>query len=154
MLVAVALTGIISVGVNAVILQMSRQNNQGTAHMTATKQLESAVHWFHQDVQTAQTVQTGGGSGFPLTLGWTDWDNNSHQIVYTLQDDEIERSYTVNGGQAVETVIARFLVTSGGATSCNYTDNVFCYTLTSSVSSNSVTANKTRSGQIIPRPGL
>ena len=66
-LIAVAITGLIvgaASGAGAHVIQSKRT----TAQMVALRQVQTAGYWVSRDALCAQSVTTGGGSGFPLTL--------------------------------------------------------------------------------------
>ncbi len=150
MLVAVAITSIIVPTIGMSTFQVLSGNARSVAHMIAVKQVESAVHRISRDVQMAQIVQTGGGSGFPLTLTWVKWDNTEDQVTYTIQNGELERAYSINGGEPTSTVLAHHINTESGATSCQFVNGVFTFQITASLEGFKP-ASETRVGKIIPR---
>ena len=95
-----------------------------------------------------------GASGFPLVLSWTEWDNSAHQVTYTLVDDQLRRSYAVDGGQPLETVVAEYINSSGDNTTCDFTSGVLTLRLTATVGEGARTLSVTKVREISPRPDL
>lgn len=160
LILAIAVTGIISGGITMTISQVFDHNARSTAHMTAVKQVEHAVHWISRDAQMAQTVMD---SDDPATadvteffvLSWTEWSNDVHRVAYILEDDELKRSHYVNPGEPsetlVETVVARYIDPDG--TSCTWDDveGELTFTLTAAVGYGSKEAIETRAWEVGPR---
>ena len=154
LLVALAITGIIGVGAamaNAQVLTQTARNNDYT---TAGRQTLNAVHWISRDTQMAQDIQPYGTSGFPLTLNWVDWYNTSYQVVYSLEDGKLKRSYSVDGGSATESLIAEYISLDDQMTCCSTDNGVLMLTITACVGQESNTTNVTRVRKITSRPNL
>ena len=66
----------------------------------------------------SQTIDTSGSSGFPLTLGWVDWNNGEHEVVYTIDGARLERAYSQGGVLSNETLIAEFISDEEELTNC------------------------------------
>jgi type II secretory pathway component PulJ len=96
---AIAITAILATGFTMTFHQVATANARSAAHMTAVKQVESALYWINRDVQMSQEIVTGNdpiGTGFPLTLSWTDYSgSNDYQVVYSLSGNTIVRTYSV-----------------------------------------------------------
>jgi len=151
LLVALAILGIIAPVLGLSIFQVLHVNEATGNHMTAVKQVESAVHWISYDTQMAQTVETSGDSGFPLTLSWVKWDNTSNSVTYTIENGELERAYSVDGGEPTTTVVARHINTDSEKTNCQYDDGVLTLHITASVGAVRP-ANETRVLEVVPKP--
>jgi lipopolysaccharide export LptBFGC system permease protein LptF len=84
--------------------------NSGDA-IVATIQVQNAAFWINQDAIQAQVIERDDpSSGFPLTLTWTDWENNQHEIIYSMGNTtdeaglrlwELEREDTITGEMVV-----------------------------------------------------
>ena len=103
LIVVVAITGLITWGITLTIIQVFDINTRSTNRMAAISQLQNAGLWVSNDAQMAQSVNATGGSGFPLTLNWIDWEtSDSHAVNYTLEAmssgglEKLQRS-TING---------------------------------------------------------
>ena len=152
LLIAGAIIGIITGAISTSVFQTFNGSAQGASHMTAVKQVESAIHWLSRDIQMAQTVQPGGSDGFPLVLSWTEWDNTVNQVTYSLAGDQFQRSHSIDGGEAVVTTVARHIDTDTAMTNCQFTDGVLSFKLTAALGIGAQASSETRVGEIIPRP--
>ena len=148
-LVALAITGFIGASITTAIVQVMKVNALGNNHVIAVKQVENAVYWINRDVRMSQTIQPGGGSGFPLNLTWVEWGGTTHQVAYTLQNGELIRSSSVNATPPVVMIVARYISSNADNTNCQYSNGVFNFKVTASVSGFRP-ASKTRLAQVIP----
>jgi prepilin-type N-terminal cleavage/methylation domain-containing protein len=156
-LVAMAISAALSLGITMTIFQVMNVNASSNAHLQAVAQVQNAIHYLNRDVQMAQSVQPQGTSGFPLTLKWTSWSNNdSNQVIYSLSGNTLVRQFLLipsDGGPASTTslTVAKYLT----ETQCSYDSaaHKLTATITASTSSGSKLAAETRQVEIIPRPG-
>ncbi len=151
-ILAIALTSIITGGITSAIFQVFSQNTRSTAHMTAVKQVENAVHWISRDAQMAQSVVTGDDPETDfLILTWTEWNNTVNQVTYTIVDSELKRNHhSVNPEEpstTVETVVAQCI---DPVTNCKFLGGVLSFQVTVTVGSGS----ETRVCEVIPRSSL
>ncbi len=151
MLVALAILGLIAPVIGMSIFQVLSVNELTGNHMTAVKQVESAMYWISHDAQMAQTVQTSGGSGFPLNLAWVEWDNTSNNVTYSIQNNELQRARSVNGGQPTNTVVARHINSDLQATNCQFNSSVLTFKITASLGGYRP-KSETRVGEVVPKP--
>ena len=154
LLIAVAITGLITWGITMTIFQVFDINTRSTNRMAAISQLQNAGLWVSNDAQMAQNVTPGGSSGFPLTLTWNDWDTgDSHAVNYTLEYmspgelKELQRSHSVNGGNSTVTHVAEYI--DSDQTSFVPASGAFNFTVTATVGGES----ETRLYQVTPRAG-
>ncbi len=132
-LVAALITGIIGLGASMATVQLLTQGARNSDYTTASRNTNNAVFWISRDAQMSQIVEPGGAIGFPLTLGWTEWNNSEHEVIYYMEDDKIMRSYSVNGGTANVTMVAQYINWLGTNTTCNYTDRLLALKITATV---------------------
>ncbi len=164
-LIVIAITGIISGGITTAIFQVFDVNARSTAHMTAVKQVESAVYWISRDAQMAQGVVTGDDPETEfLILTWADWyytegqvTYTAHQVTYSIANGELKRSHLSvspeHPSETTEAVVARHI--DPEMTNFNFTDDgVLTFELTASVDKGSGTQSETRVCEVIPRPNL
>ena len=108
MVVSLAVTAFIGLGVSVAIAQITTQTATNTNYTAASQEAASAVHWIGQDIQMAQSVS--GSAGFPevngLVMSWTWWDNSDRTVTYSLQNGVLTRSYD-DGYSTYNTVVAR-----------------------------------------------
>jgi len=149
-IVATAITSLMSVGITMAISHVLNVNALSTNHVTALKQVENAAYWISRDAQMAQIVQTSGGSGFPLNLSWIEWDNTMHQVSYSLEANKLERSHSVNSSEPSRTVVAQYINADSGMTNCQFVDGAFTFRVTASVGGFRP-VSETRILQVIPR---
>jgi prepilin-type N-terminal cleavage/methylation domain-containing protein len=158
-IIAIAITGVISTGVTMTISQMFDQSARSSARMTAIKQLENASHYINRDSQMAQTVAVADPDpdGFPLTLTWVEWDSNDEiQVVYSIANNELKREhYTnrdTNPSPDETTVAAEYL--DPDQCSCDWDDTggKLTFTLTCAVNSKAGESAETRTWELAPRP--
>jgi Tfp pilus assembly protein PilX len=109
MVMVIAILGLLTVAVNQAIVQVVRVSSRGSDSMTAMKQIENALHWMSIDVQQAQSIEPELGTGFPLSLSWTEWDGTRHAAVYTIVGGELKRSVAINNDPPTVMVIARYI---------------------------------------------
>ena len=111
LVMAMAVTAIIMSGTTAVIYQVFMSNARNTAHMTAVKQVENALHFMVRDIQMAQTIETDDLSGDEiLKLAWVDWDNIEYEVTYSWVDGELIREYSDGSRTSVCRYIASLAV--------------------------------------------
>jgi len=153
---ALAITGLIGVGAAAATAQVLNQGTKNSDYTTASRYTMNAIHWISRDARLAQTVEPGGTSGFPLKLSWTEWDNSDHQVLYIIdiQQDKLRRSYSVDGGQPSETVVAHHINSVSENTTCEFINGMLTMKVTSTVGTGSNAISVTKICDIAPRPGL
>ncbi len=149
-LAAVAITGLIGAGSAMAANQVMNVNALSTNHVLAVKQVENAVYWIGRDVRMAQIVQPGGGSGFPLTISWTEWNNTTHQVTYVINNGDLQRSNSINGTPQLQMVVARYINGNADSTSCQYNNGELALKLTSLVSGFRA-STETRLTKVMPR---
>ena len=154
MIAVVAITGIIALGASIATLQVLNQGSRNTDHTTASRHTLNAINWISYDAQMAQTMQTEGAAGFPLTLSWTGWDNKEYEVVYSLEDNELRRSYSVNASTPREISIAEYINTDTQMTNCSSDNGVLTLKITSSVGEGRQTCNVTKIREISSRPSM
>jgi prepilin-type N-terminal cleavage/methylation domain-containing protein len=155
MLVTLFLTALISLGASMACAQVLNQTSRNSNYTTAGRQALNAIFWISRDAQMAQTVT--GDDVFPdegdLTLGWTTWENQQEQVVYSLSDGELRRWYS-NDGDPVETVVAEYISADPELTSCVSDGGVLSLKITASVSTGGPAASVTRTHDTTSRPKL
>jgi prepilin-type N-terminal cleavage/methylation domain-containing protein len=101
LMLAIAISGIITGGITATIFQVFNGSARTNNHMTAVRQVQNAGYWVSHDAQMAQDIVTGDDpddTGFPLTLTWRYWDSSDvHTVVYSLTvDNKLQRDHYTN----------------------------------------------------------
>jgi len=149
LIIVIAITGIITAGITMTIFQVFNMNTRASNRMTAVSQVQQAGKLVSEDILEAQGVEPGGSSGFPLALNWTEEGGTGdlHTIIYTLEDGELWRNESVNGGNSTLTRVAEHIDLAG--TSCDWDGEVLTFTVTATVGEQS----ETRVYEVKPRPG-
>jgi prepilin-type N-terminal cleavage/methylation domain-containing protein len=168
LLVAIAITAVIALGVAVAVYQMFSVNSSSSNRVLAVNQVQNAGYWMSSDAEMAQYMATGATeNGFPLTLRWVDWDGVGHQVIYTLDEDagEINRQYYLKPVGATE-----YSLSSESMVAKNIsidTDETYCYieesglfqsrrliiNITASVGG-FMPVSETRRYEVIPRPSV
>jgi len=152
LLIALAITGLIASALTMTIYQVITVPIQSSNHMTAVKQVESAIHWLNRDVQQAQILEVGEDAGFPLSLTWVEWDNTVHQITYTIEDGELERAHSIDGAEPTRSIVALCIESDPLQTNCQFNDvdGVLTFRITASITGFKP-STETRVGEIKSR---
>jgi prepilin-type N-terminal cleavage/methylation domain-containing protein len=148
-LIYLVITGIIGGGITMTTYQVFDINARGNARMTAIKEVENAVSLIARDAQMAQSVNVNG-TEYLLKLTWVDWDTNEHMVTYFMQNGQLQRSYSVNGGQPTTRVIIPHLNPDSQMTNCNFSSGVLTLKITATVNGFR-SASESRSFEVIPR---
>jgi prepilin-type N-terminal cleavage/methylation domain-containing protein len=134
-LATIVISSIISLGAlmaNGQIITQTVKNNDFT---TANRHVLNAIQWISRDTQMAQTIE--GYSGFPttsnLTLSWMTWDNQYSQVVYSIENGDLRRSYTAGDNPTQHTLISQYINTDPGSTFCSWNNQELILTITGSV---------------------
>jgi prepilin-type N-terminal cleavage/methylation domain-containing protein len=151
LLIAMAITGLITWGITMTIFQVFDINTRSTNRMAAISELENAGLWVSNDVQMANSVFTPPES---LQLTWIDWDTGaSNAVNYTLEDMSsgefkiLQRTHYIDGGEPTETQIAEYI--NPDQTSFVWDGEWLTFTVTATVGGES----ETRVYKVAPRAG-
>jgi prepilin-type N-terminal cleavage/methylation domain-containing protein len=152
LLVAVAISGLLAVGVVMAISQVISVNAGNTSRMLAVKQIESVIDTVRADVITAKKVTPdASSSGFPLTLTVAGWEESQSTIIYTFDTASHE---LIRDDGAIEKVIAQNIESIEMANKSEYTsgdETKVTLIITTSVGGYRP-ATETRQFDIFPRP--
>jgi prepilin-type N-terminal cleavage/methylation domain-containing protein len=169
LIIVIALTGIITTAITMTIFQVFNMNTRTANRMTAVSQVQNAGKIVSEDILEARSVNATEGSGFPLTLTWTDPVSlNVSRVIYDLVDmpsvpsgdlQRLQRSATVTppGGNSTTaaSVVAEYIddgydpATGKPRTNCVWSGGVLTFTVTATVGKES----ETRVYEVKPRPG-
>jgi len=156
--VAMAIGGIIAGSVTMTIFQIVDSSGRTSNHMTAIRQVRSAGYWVSHDALMSQQepviVNGGGGELESITLTWDEWGtNDSHEVVYSLDGDGLQRTYSINSVVSDDSIIAEFIDLDPENTSCEYTAGKLTFKITAQVGAGSAAQIESRTYEVIPRPG-
>jgi len=159
LIMVIGLVALITGAANAAIFQVVKGSERSNNHITAVRQVQNAGHWISQDVRSSQEIFTEDLTppNF-LIITWVDWDDNSYQVVYTLEDvpgtttKRLVRSESINGGDPEVNVIAQYIDPDPEKTKCEVANGKFTLTITATVGTGSLAGTETRVFEVLPRP--
>jgi len=155
MLVAMVITGLISLGASVSTTQVLNQTIHNNDYTTASHNAMNALHWISRDALMAQTVN--GTTGFPatqsLSLGWQGWDNDTYSVNYTLTNGQLRRIFS-DGVNTTTTLVAENINPNQNLTYCISGNGTLTINITASVGQGAKVVNVTEVQQISCRPGL
>ncbi|MBE0415115.1 MAG: prepilin-type N-terminal cleavage/methylation domain-containing protein [Dehalococcoidia bacterium] len=135
LVVAMIVGGMIVSAVATGIVQLIKVNAFSSDSALAYTNVQNAGYWISHDTVQAQEVSIT--EGFP-TLKWVGWENDTHQVVYTLKDTgELMRSYSINGSIPENIVVARYIVP--GKPMCSFDGRVLTLEIQAKVGDRSAT---------------
>ncbi len=127
LLVAIPIAALISTAATGAIFQIFTGNRAGN-DIVAFRQVQTAGDWVSNDALQAQIIDDTwdqpDDKGFPLTLTWTEWDNDIHQVVYDLIAmpsgtlKQLQRQEIVNGNSSTR-IVGQYLDDSASQISYN-----------------------------------
>ena len=150
LLVAIPIAALISTAATGAIFQIFTSNRTGN-DVIAFRQVQTAGDWVSRDALQAQSIPQEGDIPFPFGFNWTDWDNDTHEVVYSLINmpsgtlKQLQRQETI-GVDKTTIIVGQYIDHS--QTSCNRTGNIIAFTITASVAQQTAT----RIYEIKPRP--
>jgi len=158
LLVAIALTAIIStaaaMAIHQVITIVPRNNDQNTA----INQVRNANHWLNFDIQSATPGSINDNPTAPkfLSMEQLEWESGTgnwttHTVDYSLEDMagsslKVLRRYYDSG--VAGTLIARYIDPANTNCSWNSTEKMLTMNITAQVG----TRTETRTFEVKPRP--
>ena len=158
LMLAIAITGVITGGITMTIFQVFDANARTSNHMTAVRQVQEAGYWVSYHALMAQDIVTGDDPATPgvtefLTLTWEDRYDDDHQVVYSLEDrpsgslENLQGVHYINGEESDRTPVFQYIDPTG--TTCDFTGGKLTFTVTATVQEQS----ETRIYEVTPRPG-
>jgi hypothetical protein len=137
------------------IVQLLNQSSRNSHITTASRNSMNAVYWISHDAQMAQYI--AGVAGFPeasdLSFSWEDWDNVSYNATYSIVDNKLYRTYTVDAN-SVDTLIAENINADPNTTNCTTENGTIIVTITSSLGTGDKVVNVTQVRKVTSRPQL
>jgi prepilin-type N-terminal cleavage/methylation domain-containing protein len=150
-MVALLIISLIGTSVSIAIFQIMKQSVTNRDYTTASQYTMNAIHWISRDAEMSQAIVTGEASGFPLTLSWVDWGSTRYQVVYAIQDGQLKRTYSVDGNELNQTILAQSVNTTSGNTSCEYDSQVLTLQVTATVGKGDYAVSVTNMRKIFMR---
>ena len=150
LLVVIVLTSLITAAITTTFFQVFDMNTRTANHMAALSQVQQAGKLVSEDMLEAQAdmIDDSPEGGEFLILGW----NNTavHEVTYTLEDGELWRSESIDGGDPTLTRVAEYIDPDPTKTWCDLEGNVLIFKVTAIVGEQS----EQRLYRVQPRPGL
>jgi prepilin-type N-terminal cleavage/methylation domain-containing protein len=150
-MVALAIISLIGGGISTSTIQILKQGMRNGDYITASQYGMNAINWISRDAEMSQIVKTVGASGFPFTLSWIDWDSSAYQVVYSIEGDKLQRSYSVNGSALSRTVVAENVNTISENTTCEFAFRIFTVQVTTTVGESAHAVSVTNMRKILIR---
>lgn len=154
LLVAFAVSGIITGGITMTLYQVVTGTVRTSNHMAAVKQVENAGYWVSRDAQLIQgepVIVKDGDQLVSVTFTWTDWNDTVNTVTYTLDGTELWRD---DGAQQM--AVAQFIDTDPEKTNFDFVDtngdtikDTAIFKVTAAVGGG---LPQTREYRIVPRP--
>ena len=149
LLVVIVLTSLITAAITTTFFQVFDMNTRTANHMAALSQVQQAGKLVSEDMLEAQAdmIDDSPEGGEFLILGW----NNTavHEVTYTLEDGELWRSESIDGGDPTLTRVAEYIDPDPTKTWCDLEGNVLIFKVTATVGEES----EQRLYRVQPRPG-
>jgi prepilin-type N-terminal cleavage/methylation domain-containing protein len=155
LLVGLVISAIIGSIILAAIFQIVSVSESNKNRMAAIIQIENSLNYLNRDAQVANTItpDPSSGLGFPVTLLWKTWDNKTCQVVYSLENGNLVRSYFENdldNPTRVDLIAHSINSADLNQTNCSYINNLFTIKITATVGSFRP-ANVSRTLTVTPR---
>ncbi|MFA5309891.1 MAG: prepilin-type N-terminal cleavage/methylation domain-containing protein [Dehalococcoidales bacterium] len=154
-LVSIAITGFIAMGVSVSIAQVINQTHYNNNYTTASRNTMNALQWMSRDALMAQTIS--GTAGFPVTevlsMKWKNWDNAEYTANYSLANGQLRRTYS-DGVEVTTTLIAEHINPNAAKTNCVSDNGTVTITITSSIGANDKIIDVTKVREVSSRPEL
>ena len=159
LVVSLAVLAIIATGITMTIHQIFNISSSSTNHMVAIQQVQNAGRWLVKDGLKASSIElTQDADGFPLTISWSDTEDNEHEAVYTiLVNDSLRRQYYINRTQNPNPLMTSSIIGSVNLsqTSCNISpSNELVASISVPYELGSETDAETRVYRVFPRQSL
>ncbi|MFC1971395.1 hypothetical protein ACFLV0_05685 [Chloroflexota bacterium] len=160
--IALAITGLISLGVTTSIVQLVKGSTYNRNQLTAIEQLQNVGRFLSNDARMAQIVE-GEEPEFPLTLKWTEYgtdgtDGDGHEIVYAynMTENTLERQayrYTsLDTPPPMFTVVATNVDLSETSWDLNELEGTLTLKITSKAGTGSAQESETRTYDVVCKP--
>jgi len=140
LVITLGIGGLLAAGITTAIFQVVTIPSSSSAHMTAVKQVESAIHWIRNDTWKAQKIECNedSDSGFPLTLTWVEWEGDAavHEVTYSIEDGNLIRTHSVDDGEQKDeqkAIVAQHIEDNGEMTRVERTPYGLKLTITATV---------------------
>jgi len=143
-LVTLAILSLVMGVTSAAVVTVTKTSSQNTEWNVNLRQVQNAGHWISRDALMSQVVDTNKPGTF-LSLSWTEWNGDSYNVDYVLQEDKLMRQ--LNGSSIL---VAQYIVTED--TTCEWIGEEDKLRVTIKASLNRLSRYAERTYEINPRP--
>ena len=152
LLVVIVLTVLITTAITTTFFQVFNMSIRTANHMSAVSQVQQAGKLVSEDILEAQALDDSPTGGEFLILGWN--STAVHEVTYTLEDGELWRSETIDGGDPTTTRVAEYINSDPTKTSCHLEGSVLIFKVTATVGEGTWgEESEQRIYRVQPRPG-
>jgi len=160
LVIVIALTGIVTAAITLTVFQVFNMNTRTANRMTAVSQVQNAGKIVSEDILEAKNVMASSSPAALLTLNWTDWANNKHGVIYSLEGTGevriLQRKYYFNLTHNSTTMVAEYIALN--ETSCTPLGPLppsaaLTFKVTATVGGGVNKESETRIYEVKPRPG-
>ena len=152
LLVVIILTGLITAAITTTFFQVFNINIRTANHMSALSQVQQAGKLVSEDILESQALDDNPAGGEFLILGWN--GTAVHEVTYTLEDGELWRSESIDGGGPMMTRVAEYIDSDPTKTYCELQGTVLIFKVTATVGEGTVhEESEQRLYRVQPRPG-
>jgi prepilin-type N-terminal cleavage/methylation domain-containing protein len=164
LLVVIVLTGLVTTAITTTFFQVFNMNARTANHMAAISQVQQAGKIVSQDILEAQVIDDAPTGSEFLILSWN--STVFHEVTYTLEDGELWRSESIDGGDPTMTRVAEYIDSTKTNCCCDCDGDGYCegscdcdggvviFTVTATVGEGTWgEESETRIYRVQPRPG-
>jgi prepilin-type N-terminal cleavage/methylation domain-containing protein len=152
LLVVMVLTGLITAAITTTFFQVFDMNARTANHMSALSQVRQAGKLVSEDILEAQVIDDDPTGGEFLILSWN--STPAREVTYTLEDGELWRSETIDGGAPATTRVAEYINSDPTKTYCELQGDVLIFKVTATVGMGTAhEESEQRIYRVQPRPG-
>jgi prepilin-type N-terminal cleavage/methylation domain-containing protein len=154
LLVVIVLTALVTTAITTTFFQVFNMNTRTANHMSALSQVQQAGKIVSEDILQAQEIDPDPTTGEFFILGWNSTGETHHEVEYTLEDGELWRSETIDGGDPTATRVAEYINSDPTNTYCELEGDVLILKVTATVGEGTWgEESETRIYRVQPRPG-
>jgi prepilin-type N-terminal cleavage/methylation domain-containing protein len=152
LLVVVVLTGLVTAAITTTFFQVFNMNARTANHMSAISQVQQAGKLVSEDILESQVIDDNPAGGEFLIVSWN--STLTHEITYTLENCELWRSESIDGGGPILTRVAEYIDSDPTETYCEWNGNVLIFKVTATVGQGTAhEESEQRIYRVQPRPG-
>jgi prepilin-type N-terminal cleavage/methylation domain-containing protein len=151
LLIALAITGIITGTVTMITFQVFDGEARANNHLDALSRVQNAGREISRDAGMAQIVDWP--EGYIIRLTWYGWeDDKTHRVDYSIENDELKREYyTASDPGGIYNLESSYIFEY---VNCELNPGELDFVLTATVGIGSQQASEQRVYSVTPRPSI